>query len=237
MWCPEGYVTFSQILGQILWDSDLMPTATNRPSPTVTERLVIDTGMPDQAELTAFKNWMSIGFFRIFEEDVRVCLTSGNVVRLDTSLATGLRRDPLDFSYDVGPFPSDYSLRVKLSNWEFIFVDLHYGCIRCPDADSTISRLDGLPVCIKEAHLPVTLEKLPAWLWTEIPKLDARESSVAWSSREGASAIVQAFNSGKIRTKPEAKRMFGRDLPHTAWEALWDEAVAIKPSLSRPGRR
>lgn len=237
MWCPEGYVTFNQIYGQILWDSDLVPMATNRPSPTATGQPVIDTGMPDQAEIRAFMNWMSAGFFRIFEEDVRVCLTSGNLVRLDASLAIGLQPNPLDFTFNFGPFPSDYSLRVKLSDWEFTFVDLHYGCIRCPDLDSTISRLAGLPICIKEAHLPVTIEKLPGWLWNEIPNLDKREAPAAWSSREDAVAIVQAFDHGRIRTKPEAKRMFGRDLPHSAWEALWDQAVAIKPSLSRPGRR
>lgn len=237
MWCPEGYLTFSQVFGQILWDSDLMPIATNRPLPAGTEQLVIDTGMPDQAEIRAFTNWMSAGFFRKFDQDIRVCLISGNLVRLDVSLAAGLRRDPFDFNSDFGPFPSDYSLRVELSKWEFTYVDLHYGCICCPDSDSTLSRLDGLPICIKEAHLPVTIEKLPTWLWNEIPKLDRREVQAAWSSRDDAASIVQAFNSGRIRTKPEAKRMFGRDLPHTAWQALWDEAVAIKPSLSRPGRR
>lgn len=237
MWCPEGYLTFSEVFGQILWDSDLMPMATNRPPPSDTGRFIIDTGTADQSEITAFKVWMSAGFFRIFEQDLRVCLTSGNVVRFDASLATGLKRDPLDFDPDFGPFPTDYSIRVRFSKWEFVYVDLDYGCIRSTDADSTMAHLAGLPICIKEAHLPVTLEKLPAWLWNEIPTLDARDTSPAWSSREDAAAIVQAFNSGKIRTKPEAKRMFGRDLPFDAWKALWEEAVALRPSLARPGRR
>lgn len=242
MWCPEGYVTLNSILTQLVWDSDLMEASIDR-----------DWNADDENELSnrayiiegrAFVKWLHSALFDLLAEEFRVCLASGLTVKLDPEAYSW--RDSLEFSEYLRAerhrFPKKYQERVMLAKREFAVIDISTGCISA-DLEQDGRRLEpimGMPLCIREASIPVKIENLTKWLIDEMERrasAEEHEWKRAVLPEGGAGAIVQAFRSGKVKTKSDAKRMFARDMKHEAWLALWREVVSIAPELSRPGPR
>jgi len=236
MWCPDDCVCLAEITTQFLWDTDDVPIASEKALEFDGDWQTID-GL----EADAFVVWLTWGFLRHFRDNVRVCLPSGNLVRVTPPLHRGNLIDPLDKTF-LGSsissvFPSSYSERIKLSQWEFSLIDLHLGTILDRGLDEELRSLNGFPICIREKDLPTSLDRLTEWLMDAIPKWTPPTSLEPWSSRSEASAIVAAYHQGRISSKLEAKKLFGKGLPTLAWKALWKEATALDPRLSKPGRR
>lgn len=243
MWCPEGYITLREIIFQFYWDCEISPAMRLERNLDLQE-LVLSMS----EDRRAWVNWLLLAFFREFSHELRACLPSGAIVRL-TPLALSWAEDgnywsPEEHSIEMdrASFPELYEARVWLAGVEFRYIDLRTGCIKnfggdCKDEISLISKS---PICIREADLPVDVEKLSEWLiddvrnyWTNLPvgkKPDYRSGNVAQE-------IVSALQAERILTKGEARRMFGRDLKTDAWNALWGEVTEIYPYASRPGPR
>lgn len=238
MWCPEGYVTLSEIDSWFMWDSDLVGPAEDRPRP---EGLFIDTGTMDNIETEGFSNWIHSAFIECFREDIRACLPSGILVRLAPPAFSSYDPSYLTIGRDyIGPFPSQYAERVRLSKRIFHAIDPVAGRVRSdwPRTLVNLNALDGAPLCIQDAKLPVRLDGLTKWLLDEMPRRAAQAAAgKATEPSSNATQIADAFRNRKVRTKPEARQMFGRNMKHEAWQALWREACEIMPELARPGPR
>jgi hypothetical protein len=240
MWCPEGYLTIYEIWNQFMWDSDLIPVAADRSEIDEAQRYT----RLESFEYRAYETWIMNGLFCVFEADIRACLASGSIVRIGSLPKVIDRLDgdraPENKRFPFGGFPDAYEARREISTMNHRYVGIRNGCTII-DVHETLPELDpiiGAPLCIQESRLPVRLEDLSHWL---IEKLDdtAKYSKLRGSLDRAniSTQIVMAFESEKVKTKTDAKRMFGQDMKHEHWLALWREAVALNPALARPGPR
>lgn len=243
MWCPEGYVTLNEIISQFLWDSDQI-----EPAPDAPPGFRTNAQGPREEEVNGWMNWLIVAFIYVCGDDVRACLPSGSIVRLTPEAFSwdggyeywwGEVGGP---AYDRSIFPDIYGARVWLSGIEFFHINIGDGTIKNGDSDDFRGYvpITGAALCISEANLPVRLEDLTGWIIEEVKKVQFPQdigTARQHTSRTIPDEIVHAFKTNKVRTKPEAKRMFGRGIKHEAWQALWREACEIMPALSRPGPR
>ena len=169
MWCPEGYTTLSQIIGSFAWDSDLIGSASDSPpqggKPEGTQ---IDTGI-DGIEMQAYVNWLLVVFFRRFSRDLRVCTTSGALLKLDSTAYLSSLNSLFDgnivFQKYEKAFPLRYEDRTVISKIYFNFIDNNLGCVkRDLPHDHYYTPLAGMPLCIKKDSLPAPLYQLTHWL-------------------------------------------------------------------------
>lgn len=240
MWCPEGYITLEEIVGQFMWDSDLIPAAENQPFKSNIE----SDNSPDYSSVDGFIIWLMYGTFRVFEKDIRACLASGSIVRLAPQVLAleGLygADAPNIGSFPFGGFPEAKEERLKVGAMHFRYINHLDGTIflNVHEKRPELGPVAGASICIEDARLPVRLENLTEWLIKrlseESPKSNLSESNALATIPE---KIVLAFESRKVITKADAKRMFGRSMKTEQWLAIWREAVALKPSLARPGPR
>lgn len=241
MWCPEGYVLLSEVVGQFLWDSDLAPLAEDRPRPDV--RFHIDDGMLSRNELDAWRNWLAVCFFRTFREDLRACLPSGAVVRLGGPVFGWTPDlDGLDFNPFPHVFPNGYLGRIRLCNMMWNNIDLSAGCIGAGEMlrDQELSPIALSPICIKDSALPVRLEDLTRWLMEETAKRGGQTvEEPDGPDNDLAHQIARAFDNGRFRTKAEARALFDRrrEMKTEVWQAVWKEARTLRPDLGKPGPR
>jgi hypothetical protein len=169
MWCPEGYTTLSHIIGSFSWDSDLIGAASDSPSQgEKPEGTQIDTGI-DGIEMRAFVNWLLVVFFRRFSRDLRVCTTSGALLKLDNTAYLSSLNSLFDgnivFQKYEKTFPLQYEDRTVISKIFFNFIDSDLGCVkRDLPYDHYYTPLAGMPLCIKKASLPVSSYQLAQWL-------------------------------------------------------------------------
>lgn len=239
MWCPEGYITMDEILSQISWDSDLIESAVDKPVDPKKDKY--EQTFKDNIEYAAYINWMVAALFYVSGKDFRLCLASGAIVRFRPYILAWMASDTKLASGISGGFPEKYEDRKLWSQIEFEALHSEKCTIRRDlpsDFDSSVP-IGGSSLCIREVDLPVSLEELAAWLLHEAPRLAKGTSTTKENEgrKELAQRIVDAFHSGKVRTKPEAKRVFGQGMKHEEWNAYWSEATNIMPSLSRPGPR
>lgn len=252
MWCPDGYLTIDELMQVMDFDTyDLLVGATNRPKPQDPEDELLahdGTLWPDGQELEAYHNWLLVSLIEACRENIRACLGSGNLIRLGSfsfawsvshkhGMMSGPALDAIFSRWRGGPFPDDYFLRLDLAGMEFMHLERSGLALRISTSKELVAPIAGAPLCIKETDLPAPPERLRLWLvenaWSGAAS-DTQEDPVAAPSGE---AIVKAFKEGGFRTKGEAHRMFGQDMKHLAWLALWKEAVGIEPSLAKPGPR
>lgn len=236
MWCPEGYVTLNEILAQFAWDCDLVPTGQGRPGDYEMDGETLPAFL-NGIEHIAYRNWLFAVFLKNFERHIRVCLTSGSLVRLAPRAFWFLSPTDLSDLHFLDGFPEDYQKRQKLSQWIYFHVDLESGTIKDKKGGS-LHQLSGLPLCVPDNALPVPLDGLTEWLLEEGRRKAITHKSrkpPSWSSAETAQLIVEAFRKRRFTNRAEAKHLFAKDMPIVAWKALWKEAAAIEPSLSRPG--
>lgn len=239
MWCPEGYVTFEEIISQLRWDIDELPLAKGKPLELRIGDRIPDNLEPDEREVEAFIKWAFAALFRLFERDVRICLPTGSLVRMNPSVLLNIRSGWFAMAPVISAFPIGYDERVAIAKWEFPFVDLEWGTLK---ADATIApmlKFAGASLCISEDRLTIALPRLTEWLLQEAPKLGSplTTEKPLWSSNDLVDRILAAFASGTVMKKVEAKKMFGKDLPTASWDAVWRDVTAINPALSRPGPR
>ena len=240
MWCPEGYITLEEIISQLLWDMDQLPLAKGKPLVLQRDQHIPDNLDPDKDEADAFIKWSCAAIFRLFGKDIRICTTSGTLVRVNPSVLLVVRTGWLGAPPIIAGFPTEYDERLEIAKWEIPCVDLNWGTVQ-PSADFVpLSQIAGSSICIKEGVLPVQMSGLTEWLLEKAPTLGSPYHSSEgerWGSKTEAEQIVQAYLSGKVRTKSDAQKMFGQDLKPDAWSALWKMAVAIDDRLSKPGPR
>ena len=238
MWCPVGYVTLFEIYGLFTWDFDQVEIASGRPSPT-SGRTVIDVGY-DSDEMHAFARWGVMQLFSRQPDDFRACLPSGIPVRLDQTVFGWHRKGGLiPPLVSMGPFPKDYAMRRDILDFELFDIDLPDGCIK-PDIASrspVMGALAAAPICIREADLPAPMDKLTSFLIQTVVAHADEYMSDGQPRRRLPQIIVDAFKSGEVSNKAEARGKFGRNMKHVEWQAHWEEAAAILPALSWPGRR
>lgn len=240
MWCPEGYITLEEIISQLLWDIDQLPLAQGKPLVLQRGQHIPDNLDPDKDEADAFIKWSCAAIFRLFGKDIRICTTSGTLVRVNPSVLLVVRAGWLGLSPTIAEFPTEYDERLEIAEWEIPCVDLNWGTVQASADFAPLGQIAGSSICIKEGVLPVQMSGLTEWLLQKAPKLGS-PYLFSTEERKGAKTeaelIVQAVLSGKVRTKNEAQKMFGQGLKAEAWTALWKMAVTIDDRLSRPGPR
>lgn len=239
MWCPEGYVSLEEIISQLRWDIDHLPLATGKPLELRANETVPDNLEPDELEVEAFIKWACAALFRYFEKDIRICLETGNLVRINPSVLLNIRSGWLAMAPVITAFPAGYGERLAINEWEFPFLDLEWGTLRANASIAPMAKFAGASLCIREDQLAIALPRLTDWLLEEAPKLGSSLTTEepTWSSNDLADRILAAFSSGSITTRTEAKKMFGKGLPTASWNAVWAQVTRINPALSRPGPR
>ncbi|MDQ2065081.1 hypothetical protein Q9295_01745 [Xinfangfangia sp. CPCC 101601] len=250
MWCPEGYLTLDEIMQVMDFDTyDILVGADNRPKPEdPDDELLAHDGTlwPDSYELEAYHNWLIAALIEACRHDMRVCLGSGNLIRLSDfsfawsvshkhGLSSGAAFDAAFLSrWRGGPFPDDYFLRRDLADMQFMHLERSGLAVRTSTTLEAVAPIAGSPLCIKETDLPAPLLAMRVWLVENA--WEGRIQGAVEKAPTGA-AIVAAFREGLFKNKGEAHRMFGQDMKHLAWLALWKEAAAIEPTLAKPGPR
>lgn len=239
MWCPEGYVTFEEIISQLRWDLDQMPLAQGKPLELRAGEMIPDNLEPDEREVEAFIKWSFAALFRLFEKDVRICLPTGNLVRMSPSVLLSVRSGWFAMAPVISAFPARYDDRLAIADWDFPFVDLEWGTLKADAAIAPMAKFAGASLCVSEERLAIALPRITEWLLEEAPKLGSPLSTEepTWSSSDLVNRIVAAFSSGTVTKKVEAKNMFGKDLPTASWNAVWEQVTQINPALSKPGPR
>lgn len=238
MWCPDGYITIGSIYSQFCWDEDLISTALDKRS-HISDGSALYSEL-DFVERDAFSTWMIVGFLDIFRSDVRACLFSGEIVNFEKfALSSSMPQIDGRIAIENFPyckFPDKYAERKSIADIVFHIIEPKYGLIKTDCEFNGLGPLHGASLCIKDECIPVKIEDLPKWLLEQLEtrsELEIVEKFDASISEK----IVTAFESGKVETKTEAKRIFGRDMKTEVWRSHWLQAVAIKPSLARPGPR
>ncbi|NDW46551.1 hypothetical protein [Ruegeria sp. PrR005] len=247
MWCPESYVTLSEIVHLFNLDLDyLFLPADDHPHYELEESFH-PTSL-DPIERKAARNWLISGFFEVFGSDIRACLPSGAIVKVDGSF---LRYSDPDWMVDYenptdknkpgfdkldlfsdSTFPRKYFYRQYLAERKFDHL------VEAKMLLGSSNPIAGAALCIKESNTRVAnLDQLADWLIAKIEAQPGERRDRFDAAEEVVQLIVEAFQSGKVRTKAEAKKMFAHDMKHEAWLALWREACEIMPELSRPGPR
>ena len=240
MWCPEGYITLGEIISQLIWDIDQFPIAEGKPLVLQQGQPLPDNLEPDEGEVDAFIKWCCATLFRLFENDFRVCLPTGALVRVIPSVLLRVQSGWLEMPPTITKFPNNYEDRLEIAKWEVPVVDLEWGTVRENPQFPSLNPIVGAPLCLGEAVLPVVVPKLTTWLLEKSEELGAPYKSKdkqKWVAQEVADQIVQAYLSGKVRDRNEAQKLFGTGLNTDAWKALWKMATNLDSRLSRPGRR
>lgn len=239
MWCPEGYISFEEIISQLRWDIDRLPLAHGKPLELRPDETIPDNLEPDDRETEAFIKWAFAALFRLFEKDVRICLPTGNLVRMNPSVLLSIRSGWFAMAPVISTFPAGYADRIKIAEWEFPFVDLEWGTLKADASIAPMAKFAGASLCIREDRLTIALPRLTEWLIDEAPKLGSplTTEEPKWRSHDLVERILAAFSSGLVKTKTEAKKMFGKDLPTASWLAVWEQVTQKRPALSRPGPR
>jgi hypothetical protein len=235
MWCPEEYTTLYEVAERIYDESYDWSEALSLPG----------TRSADAA--WAFRKWYIMKIFTVFGSDIRACLPSGNVVKLHPSAYAWTYLTGSDYydelsSYDI-VCPDKIELLDLINECKFLFVDdYHLTLIRAGEESISASpflALDGAALCIHNALIPTPDQPLVEWII-----FAAREQDDAvgngldgYDIRGTPQKIVQAYRTGHILRRDDAKRMFGRGMKTEVWRSVWAEAVAIDPSISRPGPR
>lgn len=250
MWCPEGYFTLGELMRIMEHDMfDRISPAKNRPSTEDEEAAPFGDNhadLPDATELQAYHNWLLLSLIETRKDAIRACLNTGNIVRLNSDALRWVvtRKHGLK---DVNPliapiarwmggdFPDDYGLRQDIASVRFAnLVRIGYVVSISPSSKYGAAPIGGASLCIKDVDLPAAPERLTNWLVDNAWK----DSFLNSDGRATSGAdIVEAFKTGRIKTKADAHRMFGQDMKHLAWLALWKEAVSIVPSLAKPEPR
>lgn len=249
MWCPDGYLTFDELIWAMDIDTyDVISGAHNRPPPDEPEYIPYGydpNDWPDEHEVAAYHNWLVVALIDACRKDIRACLGSGNLIRLSNhslawsvshkhGLKSAAALDAVFSRWRGGPFPDDYYLRLDLSGMAFKHLERVGFVVRVASDREGVAPIAGAPLCIKETALPVPPDRLRQWLVDNAWKDRPRE---AGDEAPSGAAIVEAFKAGRFKHKGEAHRMFGQDMKHIAWLAIWKEAVGIEPSLAKPGPR
>lgn len=239
MWCPEGYLTFEEIISQLRWDVDQLPLAQGKPLVVPPGEMIPDNLEPDDYEVEAFIKWAFAALFRLFESDVRICLPTGSLVRMNPSVLLNVRSGWFAMVPIISAFPAGYVERLAIAEWEFPFVDLEWGTLKADASIAPMASFEGASLCLSEERLAIALPHLTEWLLQEAPKLGSplTNGKSAWSSNDVVDRILDAFSSGLVKDRTEAKKMFGKDLPNASWVAIWKQVTQINPALSRPGPR
>jgi hypothetical protein len=195
MWSPDGYITLSNILAGFFYDSDLIGSASDRPteSAEATESQ-IDTGI-DHIEVQAFMNWLLVIFLRRFSRKLKVCTASGALLKLDYTAyfysMNSLHEGHLLFEKYEKAFPDTYADRKILSEIRFQIIDVDLGCIKGNlPKDHGYAPLAGMPLCIELGTLPVNASLLTQWLLDK--GFDVFDSNYA----AGAIGILEGANRG-----------------------------------------
>lgn len=239
MWCPEGYITFEEIISQLRWDIDQLPLANDKPLELRTGEMIPDNLEPDEREVDAFIKWAFAALFRKFAADIRICLQTGSLVRMNPSVLLSVRSGWLGIAPVISAFPAEYKERLAIADWEFPFVDLEWGTLKADASIAPMAKFSGASLCIAEDRLAIAVPRLTEWLLEEAPKLDGllTKAKSAWSSNDLVDRILAAFSSGTVTTKVHAKMMFGKGLSNASWVAVWKDVTTINTALSKPGPR
>lgn len=235
MWCPEGYLTVLEVCRTALgW--------VGSPGSKANETL----GDAPYDEIASFDLWMTNALLSLLSSDIRACLPSGNLVRLAPeafvfNYGDGIACKSLGlYFYPLYVFPPDRAGRIELASGEFEHICKYDLVIRASRVPSMLDALAGSPLCISESLLPTRLDRLVDWIIDARAKeLDFENSGTESSERSAdiAMRIASAFSQGLFRTKSEAQQLFGRGMKVAEWQALWREACALRPDLSKPGPR
>lgn len=260
MFCPEGYITLDETFHSIAFSVD---ETFFSPSPEIKISIANDDGFeypPDKEgaiygiakkgfELGSLLNWMTTGLLDCFSREFRATTHAGIPIKVSASflgwhddgdtdgLADFYQRNGLDNAaqYDfLYRFPDRLIEREFLSRRKFPHIDILGGWyLKHSPYRGVPTALDGCPLCIAENVLPCPPERLAAWLVTEMAKKENGDSTPF--DRKLPEKIVEAFQTGRISKKVDARALFGRGLKTSAWHATWKEAVKIEPKLSLPG--
>jgi len=181
--------------------------------------------------------------FDVLGDDFRVCLPSGNLVRLapPAFLYYEPPGDMLDFNDYSGGFPDHYEARETISRRVFTYIDVDSGMLREEETEwhRAIPHLQG-HLCIATDRIPVKMKDLPNWLSSEAKhRYETRFQSAAdYEEIRGLPArIAEAYRTGRVKTKDEAAMIFRRDLKTEPWRQVLREAAEIEPMVSKPGVR
>lgn len=235
MWCPEDYTTLHEVAERIYDESYDWG-----------KRLCFPVARSADATW-AFRKWYLMKLFEVFGSEIRACLPSGNIVKLHPSAYawTYLNDDIHDDELLAHDFvcPEKIELLDRIDQSEFLYLDDYHLTMKKAGektvAVSPFLSLDGAALCIHNTIIPRPDQPLVDWLI-----LAAREQDEAagggldgYDSRGTPQKIVQAYRTGHVLRRDDAKRIFGRGMKTEVWRSVWAEAVAIDPSISRPGPR
>lgn len=207
MWCPEGFVTLQEIYDVFILDSVEIDLASDRPPPA-SGGFWIDTGTVSQDEMIGYLNWLMGSLLIIFQDDIRACLPTGAVIRLDHRFTWFFDDDTQHFSLFC--FPDDFAGRVKLKKREFLGVDKKRGWVIVDNFTKNLVNIFtgqeespnfgpvlGAPLCIRESRLPTSLYLLSDWVTKEIVKRVSEESDGRGGAHDALVCLEVAFPNGK----------------------------------------
>lgn len=238
MWCPEEYVPLS-VIGDVFMHEGFDWVYDNL-SNRIDDGDIADAGW-------AYRRWYLTMFFSVFREDIRACVSSGAVVRLDSSVFMWTYPNDDNFDDELSmagyEFPNKIELIKRIFERRFCFIDEEYLTLLRKDqpsiAVSPFYPLEGAALCIHRTILPASEERLSDWVNRALKVMDEKiEADLEDGHPKGiAEKIVEAYRTGAVKRKDDAKRLFGRGMKTDVWKAVWKEAVAINPRLSRSGPR
>lgn len=244
MWCPEGFVTLSEV-SHVLWEEADAALALEDFERDLEQNGIatmrIATG-PAFDEVDAYNTWLMVRFLEFFRDQIRVVAPSGALHRLAPVVLSVEAYDPFDFN-DYPTFPTDREARLRVGKVELPFVDLNAMTIRVPDSKhgpwvNSVRPIDGFPLCIALNEIP----SYPNKIYDKLVELCERKRKGDRKARthkhaELVAAMVEAHKSTPELRKSGFRARFGVGLGHAAWEALWKDLVKEFPALGKSGRR
>lgn len=271
MFCPEGYVTLLEVYHSLYLSAErelanieprvnLLPTIRS----DLTEEELEDAISAEYEtnnvyfkhydDTSAYADWLFAAFLVIFGSDIRITLSTGNLVRIAPayfypdfdlgdsmealfSSAENKKNEEPKFPFPSFPASSvermkaaDYTLHY-MHRYQMTFMEANPPPDGFPDTNAA---LGGLPLCINESLLPVDEKLLMATIQKRIFSL-TEEGSDPKKSKRISQQIIEAFAGGIVMKRDAAKRHYGRGMKTDEWRATWKEVADAVPAASKPG--
>lgn len=151
MWCPEGYISLSEIRANL--EAELEARGAKP-----------DTVLPLDSRCA----WLMAGFIDRYKSDIGVAPLTGGVVRPDSRLLNRHDEGTYGGDFDLESyleFPAEHIAALKPGEWPFSFIDyltmtLYGKTIDGSGLGYAACPLGGLPLCIESPKLPKTTSEL-----------------------------------------------------------------------------